>query len=863
MVLKISDTPFPPFLLKKDKLFSYDEVIQLIKMYGAPSTSRSLSAFKILFKYFETREIVTPYQAWLLYENEHKKSIKTEDDFNKLYTNNHKVFETYLILLMSFSRIPIDRNFISEFYIYNSGLKHNLIWILMENFYNLTKPDAFPKMSDLENLTNRRFIFSLNAFYKISDLTEETIIKEFLIAISLDTYRKTGIFKNIIKFQKTGLLEFIDKIYPKLITLGIMERKDNIYAYLRSIIYPPMDNVQKLRVFLNKKIKELNGTEMGTLLHSYVENNIITINGKEELQWHINHLKTNIKCWCDLSLIAIEDGVEKIEDITSEHRDLWLYENNGIDGKRLLRYIPPILKFYNEVIQEHTAYYYDTSIFSTKWSPNIGKDINHTPLQGAAFGQIISAIAHKISETRKKGLVNGVINEEKFCKNLHTRETQNFLYEFFIYRLIWFVLLTGRRVKEIRQLNLARVKNSLSLDDKYVYIRTAKGNFDRKEEFDRGQLNENGNYEFDYIHIDVFKEVINVAEFVYKGTGVPIKDQFLFPSVARDYNEIKSVAIGNYLKDIQIEYDIVHGSPVDFRNKLMYASSPEWKKLIGKPLFSLHHLRHAYIHTIHTNANLTLEQVVLNIGHRNNKSIGAYTKIFANVFQVFKTLEDEGHIGAGRELVSAFYKEANGIENKNAYIILTNFLDFLKEFKVETSLISINPEANRFPEVDSDCVTTISCGDTGMGCLRCNDFRAGKLTLTALLSVSTIFDKEFRNIDGAIDQINKRKKEIIKVNRKDDKRIEVIHNLFTPLIDKFKAIIEARQITLLSQETGFGFSEKEADKLISKIWKRARKLNLDEDIVKYIKKSKKSGMFSHIDFTLYRSAANREVFKVL
>ncbi|MEH7415114.1 hypothetical protein V7266_07505 [Neobacillus drentensis] len=603
---------------------------------------------------------------------------------------------------------------------------------------------------------------------------------------------------------------------------------------------------------------------MQTVIYQFIESNIITINGKEELQKNLDYLRRIIKNWCDLSLVALDDGVEKIADITAHHRDLWLQEKNEVDGKILLIYVPTVFKFFNkDILGENSPYYYDISIFSTKWSPNIGKDTNHTPLQGAAFGQVISAIAHKINQTREKGFVQGELNEVTFGKSLQSMETQKFLYEFFIYRLIWFVLLTGRRLTEIRNLKLARVKNSLSADEKYVFIRTVKGNYDKKEVFERGQQSEEGIFVFDYIHIDVFNEVIKGAELIYKGTGVPIKDQYLFPSTRRNYGAISAESIRSYFIELQKEYDIVHGSPVDFKNKLMYQSSPEWEKLLGKPLFTPHHLRHAFIHTIHSNANLPLVQIVMNIGHRNNKSIGAYTKIMADVFQVFKTLENEGHIGAARELVSAFYDETKGIEGSNAYVVLRNFLDYLNEFKVETPLKSINTEANRFTEVDSDCVTTISCGDTGMGCLRCNDFRTGRMTFMALFSVSTIFDKEFRNIDALIDQINKRKKEILKINRKNDKRFEVIKNLFEPLMERFKGFIEARQITLLSKETGFGLTEKEADEMINKICKRARKLNLHDDIVKYIKLSRKAGMFREIDFTLYRTAANREVFKAL
>ncbi|MCM3116327.1 hypothetical protein M3610_13565 [Neobacillus sp. MER 74] len=869
MALNAQVTPLTPFLLRKDKLFTYDEVVRIREGYGFSSKSQSLiiGLFRTLLKYFETKEIEMPTQAWLLYENEQKQVDNDIDVFRTLYpyASEYKVFEKYLIMLMACSRIPIDRDFISEVYIYNTrvglGKNSGMIGVLMDEYYHRTKPDSFPNLYELKHQANRRFIFSLNAFYEVNDLTEETLVKEFLNAVSGDTYRKTGAIKIHNRYSKPKFLEFIEKIYPELVKTGAMERKDNIYEFLRSLIYKTPDDVKTLRNYLNNRSKELDGSEMQVLIHQFVESNIITINGKEELQKNISNLRSTIKNWCNLSLVAMDDGVEKIAEITAHHRDVWLNENKEVDGKRLLIFVPPVFKFYNEVILgKNSPFYYDVSIFSTKWSPNIGKDVIHTPLQGAAFGQVISALAQKILETRKEGFAKGV-NEKIVSENLHTWEIQNFLYSFFIYRLIWFVLLTGRRLTEIRNLKLARVKNSLSSDDSYVYIKTAKGNHDKREDFERGQKCEDGSYEFDYAHIDIFKEVIKAAELVYKGTGIPIKDQYLFPSTIRNYSAISSTTIREYFMDLQKELDIVHGSPIDFKNKLMYESSPEWQKQLGKPLFSLHHLRHAFIHTIHANAHLPLAQVMMNLGHRNNKSIGEYTKILASVFQVFKILEDQGHVGAARELVSTFFNEIpKGIEGSNAYVVLKNFLDYLNEFKVETPLQTINSEANQFTEVDSECVTTISCGDTGMGCLKCNDFRAGRMTFMALFSVSTIFDKEFRNIDALIDQINKRKKEILKVNRKGDKRLKTIEMLFVPLIDRFKGFIEAKQITLLSMETGFGLTEKEADEMISKIWKRARKLNLDDDIVKYIKQSRKDGMFSEIDFTLYRTAANREVF---
>ncbi|MFB5197629.1 hypothetical protein ACE198_22420 [Neobacillus sp. KR4-4] len=860
MAINTSVTSLPPFLLWKDKLLTYDEVIQIREKYGF-FQSAPIYAFKTMFNYFKKYGVETPTQAWMLYQSEVKQVDKDVYAFHRHYQN---FFETYLIMLMAFSSIPIDRDIISEFYIFNPGPRVGITRFLMDDFYHQTKPNSFPKLDKLKNIENRRFILSLNTFYKINELTEEAIVKEFLNAVSMDTYRKTGVFKNKSRYAKKSFLEFIEKIYPELVKIGAMEHKDNIYEFLRSLIYPPKDDVNKLRNYLNKRIENLKGTEMKTVIQKFVESNIIKINGNEEIQKEYGHLQSIIHNWCNLSIVAMDDGVDKIADISAQHRDQWLYENNKIDGKRLLIYILPVLKFYNEIILgKNSPDYYDVSIFSTKWSPNIGKDVNHTPLQGAAFGQIISALAQKILETRKECLVEGELNQEKFGKNLHKWETQVLLYKFFIYRLIWIILLTGRRLIEIRQLKLARVKNSLSADDKYVYIRTAKGNDDKMEEFERGQKYENGTYEFDYIHLDVFNELIKVAGFIYKGTGIPKRDQYLFPSTARNYEVIHPASIRNNFMELQTEFDILHGSPVDFKNKLMYQSSPDWQKLLGKPLFTIHDLRHAYIHTIHANAHLPLVQVVMNIGHRNNKSIGAYTQILASVFQVFNTLEEQGHVGAAKELVSTFYNETKGIEVDNAYVVLINFLEYLHEEKKDTPLKEINPDPNQFTEKDSDCVTTISCGDTGMGCLRCNDFRAGKMTFMALLSVSTIFDKEFRNINGAIDQINKRKKEILKVKSKEHKLYEAFERDFTSLIDKFRGFIESRQITLLSKDTGFGLAEKEADEIISKIGKRARKLNLDDDIVKYIKQSRKAGMFSEIDFTLYRTAANREVFKAL
>ncbi|MEH7415115.1 hypothetical protein V7266_07510 [Neobacillus drentensis] len=242
MALKVMDTPLVPFILRKGGLFTYDEVLQVRDGYGFSSKSTHISAFKTLFKYFETKEIETPTQAWLLYENEQKQVDKEVDVFLTLhpFASNHKVFETYLIMLMACSRIPKDRDFISDLFIHdnNQWKNHGIIKALMEDYYNLTKPDGFPKLDELINTTNRKFLFSLNAFYKINDLTEETIVKEFLNAVSADTHRKTGVFKRKNPYHKHDILEFIDKIYPVLVKIGAKEHKDNIFHFLRSLIFP-------------------------------------------------------------------------------------------------------------------------------------------------------------------------------------------------------------------------------------------------------------------------------------------------------------------------------------------------------------------------------------------------------------------------------------------------------------------------------------------------------------------------------------------------------------------------------------------------------------------------------------------------
>lgn len=89
----------------------------------------------------------------------------------------------------------------------------------------------------------------------------------------------------------------------------------------------------------------------------------------------------------------------------------------------------------------------------------------------------------------------------------------------------------------------------------------------------------------------------------------------------------------------------------------------------------------------------------------------------------------------------------------------------------------------------------------------------------------------------------------------------ILENALLSLVSRFESIEAAKEITLISNKTGFGLEEARADKFIYHLMLKYRQSDLDKEIIKHIKGLKKNGEFEDINLLLYRSKTNRVVFK--
>ena len=735
---------------------------------------------------------------------------------------------TYLVINMLFGRLPMNRELIEScIYKVNTQRKNVLFYV-----YDKIKPDYFPDLTDLHDEYGRLQLFyiSLVLFYKPHELNDDVVVKELerhfgnIGEDCIFVAYKGNKLNRIKQFVTLSSYDFIEKGY-------LIPRENLIeYLYNKTMGKETFGEEEKLMKFLSDRMDKYKDTEFYYALINVVEESL-----------NKNHIKYGtidgrIRHWADFTDFAVDNGCIELKDITPLLRDLYideyLSEKSLVYDFGSIRII--IRDFNKRKFGTNINAYIDDTMFSQVHIPKKPKDTTHVSYMEAAHDALISSIASDIHQSRADQSV-GIKSEEHIKR-------------FFLSRLIWLIFLTGARNSEIRKLELEKVKTTLLHQNPYIIIKTKKKNPDRIFDLYRGV-----NFEYDKVHLDILNETIEVSESIYKTTAHPGADKWLFPN--QFLSHFTHDSLRHYFNNVQKRNAIICGSHYDIMQRDLYASYPDMAKKIEvpTPLFSLHEIRHMHIDKLVLYGMTNQIELAKTIGHRNVESQETYKKAAFGLLEVSKIMEENEHYGAANKLVSSASFIVDDHLSRDKLLLFQDIDTYMGELEKDRD-ISIEQSID-YIDINTNCETKISCGETGFGCLGCSDFISGKATHEAILNTAVLLEHQLKVIDYEIQRLNDKKL------RKKNK-FNHFQELLMTLLDRFEGIELAKNRTLISSDN-FGWIEAEAEKFISRLIKKVRKIDIEKDVIKMVKNELSAGTL-HEDIVsrlnLIVSKTNKKVF---
>lgn len=801
-------------------LLTLEEMKQLRQIGGVKSEESFLSVFNKI----ENAKIIA--DTLFLTKEDIEKAV-----FSVLKgRDTKKETNTYVVFNMLFKRLPIERKFIEEQVYKHYGMKMRIK--VFRQYYEWYKPEFFPNLVLIKEKPLEALLLSLVILYSPSQLNDDIIVNELIYH-----FKEKSIYAEVA--IKAAVREFLTKVAPTLIEEKILQERFNLFDFLYKKVLGKvsLNEEQRLMKTLDEKMGKYKNTGFYQTLELFLEDRI----SKNIVD--MRSLHASIIAWSLLTEIALKEGCLTISGINLGIRDTFVIDY--IDHRCVktdFKLIRQVLKFYNSrIIKGNKPDYFNVSMFSGKETPRKSSDIKHVSYMELAYDVLVSAIASEIYRTKER-----TIN----IKN------PSDLYSFFAPRVIWLTFLTGCRISEIRDLRLEEVKLSLLAKVPYIHIRTSKDNDDRVFKLYRGNASADGTYQYDTIHLNILQDTIRVAEKVYK--DIPIgrnSAKFLFPNSL--LNKINRKVIANRFGKIQKENGLVCGSQYDIKSRDVYESYPDMRSKLENqsPLFGFHDLRHIKIEKLVTHGMTNIYEIRHAIGHKSIKSQESYKKAVKGVMEVARLMEERGHYGATNELVSPYMPKVPTNPNKKEFLLIKDVTTYLENEEFLQEAANNNYEsAYDYIDTNTNCETKISCGETGFGCLGCNDFVSGKITDEAILNVSSILIHQNKVIDYEIARLNDR-------GLQKKRETNNFQRLLNSLLDRFEGIQKTKEHTLMSPKN-FNLSEQEADKFLLRIFKASRKNDINKDVIKYIKKERGT-LHSDIEsrLSLLTNKLNKVIFK--
>lgn len=731
----------------------------------------------------------------------------------------------YILMNMIFEKINLNRNFVIENVLTKNAKVMGRL-NLLSYMYNQKKPEEFPDISELKQMKNKWFAISLVLFNSsINNFNDKDITDELFFYYKLHSNRARDLAERFKEFAKL--------FYLPLVKLTAMDRKENIIEYLFDVwLGRPLSDVDDIWRFLHSKLDYAKKTEFYDVIYNFV-NECISKNLMDSTK-----LKTTISDWERLTNLCLRYNVKFVKDIKKLHRDEFIRENiEKIKMEGTFNSIRKILEFYNDIVLDDEIDAQDLIYyFSVKHLPKRPKNINHVGLMETGLKALISSLGSEIIKSRTKSILE-----------MNSYE----IGDFFIVRLIWVTMITGARVSEVANLLLNDVKNTLEYNEPYIKLNTLKDNNDREIVLSRGEKLDEERYELDVIHIDIIKETVEVSQLLYSELDLEVK--YLFPNFKLSKYDNTSVYLK--IKKIQQMNGIVCGSHYDILSREIYESfSYLNKKLIDKrELFTTHDLRHGNINWMLLHGGLSRYEIQDYIGHRNISSQEDYERTNATMLKVAEMMEVNDHYGAKNELVSPNYIKIDDNIDRSKLLLNKDIEEYLMNF--ELGKINIHQiKAEQYIDQNTDCNVIISCSASGMSCLACKDFDAGSYSQEKLDNITIILSRHINTINEQIEKINKNKRSLL-----TKKGETLLVNAISSLIDRFVILEDAKKVTLVSPEQGFGIEEKDAQKIINHLLRKNRNNDLDAEFVKKLKTMKIEGKIN-FDLTFYRTVNNRRIF---
>ncbi|MBD8069301.1 hypothetical protein [Bacillus sp. PS06] len=822
--LPLQESSFILVREKERELLDVNEFIHLLSVCGVSDEIKTLA--------INTMKALKKNQVM-------EKSLNKAIIMNRLLDYNTAkkgIVYDYIFFNMVFGGLPIDRKFIEE-RVYKNRRRDKVF-----RLYDYYKPDYLPNMDINLHDRLKLFLATIWVFYNSDNLDDEIVLVELKNHLGGSRmFAYWGLKKPLIEVTK----EFIEYLAPFLIKNGFLDKRENQLDYLYTHLHGQKTSLSKedgIWAKFEEKMTPYKNSEFYSTFYHYVKEKM------DKKTLNIVSLDKYITYWSRLVHITVAEGGTNIRAINSKIRDTYIWEYGENSSLRAdMDCFRNVLKFYNEqTFEENYKEYFDISIFSQDHLAKRSFDAKHNSFMDEAEDALIASIGSELLKTSSS------------FEKLNTRKKQIF----FLSRIIWLKLLTGARISEILDLDLDKIKSSISYKTPYIMITTLKDNPDREFILERGKPLEKGNFELDCIHVDIINQTIEAAEKMYLGIKIKKdKKRYLFPS--ETLTEISYDSVKYYFKNVQERNAIICGSHYDIMSRDVYESIPDMKLKLEnrRALFSLHEIRDMFINRLLLHGMTNAYEIRDEVGHGAVESQETYKQAPHGMMQVANFMEENGHYGAQNKLISPLsFKVESGVDRKDIVLApkVENYLNELENSNSEIYNVLTIPydQASNFIDTKTICETRLSCGDTGFGCLGCKSFVSGTATHDALLNVGAILAHQFKTIDYEINRLNEKR-----LYKKST--FEIFQRLLKSILVRFEGIQLAKERTL-TNPNNFSWDEGKADKYILNISKRVRKSDFCKEVVSYINdliKRKKLDEYIILRLHLLTSKTNRKVFK--
>ncbi|MFY0520996.1 hypothetical protein ACOMCU_24705 [Lysinibacillus sp. UGB7] len=780
-------------------------------------------------KYYE--EFTTAYNRWINHSNDLNPTVFNNQIEHLVFeesSNNYELklklkLKDYLALNILCKIIPYNEILLNEFIL--KGINNKMQFIIP--FYRSLQKDFLPKWDSIKMKSNRKLacILFLKTEYGNQFISEEKILDLLFMLVknSGDNYTK-------------AVIEFSMEFYPLLEKYNYFGSYENIIDYINRYKRNfTIDPELELKEHFEKTLSEFSEFEFYSVAKSYINDRW----AKKTLNY--NALKRSISIYNSFFKLCVENHqvpITHFKEFTGFHRDLFIEHIKNLSRKEYLAAVSNLIRHYNSFFVTDGKFI-DPSFFSL---PKKIKIADKTALKETGIGAFASSIYFEVIFSRKNSLET---------------KSQYELYQYIKIRLLWLILLTGGRYKELNKLKLIEVQDAINFKSPYIFLQTVKGGNNRTIEFDRGELR-NDVYEYDWLSLDIILELIEAAKYIYKDLPIKPEQKYLFPSFRTITNPCGYQSINKLSKKIQIENKIVYGSVYDILNREAYIYNNRIRGRLDKPLFNIHDFRHFSVEIFRKYARLTQVEIQKFTGHRNRKSEEYYGEHFMIAVDTFKVMEKYGHTYGENKLVvnQPGYINPNVQDKSNLAFIqdIDNYFNNTDYFSSRNL-----SAATKVIDEDTDCQTLVACAETGIGCTSCEYFRAGEETIEKKDAIKYLLEYEYNQIELLIIELMESKKELLKKNRGSK---VLLVNKFIDICIRFEKINQTKNLTLMSVKQGFGWSESTANRFLSPIYKNIRKNDLDKEVVSRIKEIVKEGLFEEeVNISLYRDSKNRVVFK--